>query len=161
MKTVGRVGIVMMAATVPLLGGCADKHLTIDLGSGVTMKLARIEAGTFLMGSKHPSKNEGPQYEMTIGKPFYMGATEVTQAQWQAVMNTQPWQGNGRARRQDDHAAASDISWHDATAFCTALSAKTGRTVRLPTEGEWEYACRAGTTTVYSFNNRGRSPISE
>ena len=125
------------------------------------MKLVHIEAGTFLMGSKHRSKSEGPQPEVTIDRPFYMGATEVTQARWQAVMNTQPWAGQDNVKPEADHAAASFISWHDATAFCTALSAKTGRTVRLPTEGEWEYACRAGTTTVYSFNNRGRSPISE
>ena len=159
MKTIGRTGIA--AATVLsllLAAGCSkpDKYLTLDLGNGVTMKLVRIEAGTFMMGSpatqKDRDNNEGPHRQVTISKPFYMGATEVTQAQWKAVMNTQPWKGKSLAKAGADH-AASYISWDDATAFCTALSKKTGRTVRLPTEAEWEYACRAGTTTVYGFGN--------
>ena len=129
---------------------------TLDLGNGVTMKLALIPAGKFTMGSpdseKDRDKDEGPQHQVTITKPFYMGATEVTQAQWKAVMDTQPWEGKTYAKAGADN-AANYITWDDATAFCTALSKKAGRTVRLPTEAEWEYACRAGTTTAYCFGD--------
>jgi len=140
--------------------------VALDLGiiNGVTMKLVRIEAGTFMMGSKLPAeevakrfgtpvkfaKNEHPRHRITLSKPFYMGVTEVTQAQWKAVMNTQPWK---RYQEAGDSYPASHISWDAARACCMALSKKTGRTVRLPTEAEWEYACRAGTTTVYSFGD--------
>ena len=137
-------------------GPAGEKTLTLTLGTGVTMRLVRIEAGKFTMGSpdseKDRGKDERPQHQVTITKPFYMGATEVTQAQWKAVMDTQPWEGKSYAKAGAEH-AASYISWDDATAYCTALSKKTGRTVRLPTEAEWEYACRAGTTTAYSFGD--------
>ena len=134
----------------------SDKPLTLDLGDGVTMKFVRIEAGKFTMGSpeteKDRSKNEGPQRQVTISSPFYMGVTEVTQSQYKAVMGTQPWEGQRYAKAGADN-AASYINWDEATAFCVALSKKTGRTVRLPTEAEWEYACRAGTTTAYGFGD--------
>jgi len=129
---------------------------TLALGNGVTMKLVRISAGRFTIGSPRTAKgrheSEDPRRRVTISRPFYMGATEVTQAQWKAVMNTQPWDGQTSAKTGADHPAGY-ISWHDATAFCTALSKKTGRTIRLPTEAEWECACRAGTTTAYSFGD--------
>ena len=120
------------------------------------MKLVLIPPGKFLMGSPDTEKdrfnNEGPQRQVAITKPFHMGVTQVTQAQFKAVMNTRPWDGQTAVKGGADH-AASYISWNDAMAFCTALSKKTGRTVRLPTEAEWEYACRAGTTTAYSFGD--------
>jgi len=145
----GRAEISLRKITVVLCRGA-----TLDLGHGLKMKLVRIEAGRFTMGSpdseKDRRKNEGPQRQVTISKPFYMGATEVTQAQWKAVMNTQPWVGQGYAKAGANH-AASYISWDDAMAFCAALSKRARCTVRLPTEAEWEYACRTGTTTVYSF----------
>jgi len=132
------------------------KHLSLDLTTTVTMKLVRIEAGEFTMGSPKGetgrNADEGPQRQVMITKPFYMGATEVTQGQWKAVMDTQPWKGQPLAKAWVDN-AANYISWDDAMAFCAALSRKTGRRVRLPTEAEWEYACRAGTTTAYSFGN--------
>jgi len=170
MKIIRRVGIVaaISISWLPAAGcsdnktkdGNADKHiradLTLDLGPGVTMKFVRIEAGTFTMGSPPRESDrfidEDPQRQVTITKPFYLGATEITQAQWKAVMNTQPWKGKTYAKAGTDN-AASYISWNDATAFCTTLSKKTGRAVRLPTEAEWEYACRAGTTTAYSFGD--------
>jgi len=169
MKAIGRVEIVITVLLSLLLpAGCAkpEKYLTLDLGNGVTMKLVRIEAGTFMMGSKLSAeevakrldstpeyhKDEHPRHQVTISTPFYMGVTEVTQAQWKAVMNTQPWEGKPYTKAGPDHPASS-IIWDAATAFCMALSKKTGRTVRLPTEAEWEYACRAGTTTRYSFGD--------
>ena len=125
--------------------------LAVQLGNGVTMKLVLIPAWKFTMGSDTGSRDEKPVHQVTIGTPFYMGVTEVTQAQWRAVMNIEPWKGK-QVKARDDHAAGW-IGWDDATAFCAALSTKTGHTVRLPTEAEWEYACRAGTTTMYSFGD--------
>jgi len=81
-----------------------------------------------------------------------MCTTEVTQAQWKAVMGTAPWAGKAHAR-EGDTCAASYLSWSDASDFCRKLSAKAGKTVRLPTESEWEYACRAGTSRAYHFGN--------
>ena len=134
----------------------SDKPLTLDLGDGVTMKFVRIEAGKFTMGSPESEndrdKDEGPQRQVTMSSPFYMGVTEVTQSQYKAVMGSQPWDGQTYAKAGADN-AASYINWDEATAFCAALSKKTGRTVRLPTEAEWEYACRAGTTTAYGFGD--------
>ncbi|MDP6544899.1 MAG: formylglycine-generating enzyme family protein [Phycisphaerae bacterium] len=145
-----------------------DKDLVLDLGRKATMKLALIPAGEFTMGSKLSAEEVGKQFgskaedhadehpprQVTISKPFYMGVTEVTQHQWKAVMGSQPWAKQSYTRDKADH-AASYISWSDATTFCTKLSKKTGRSVRLPTEAEWEYACRAGTTTAF---NSGDDP---
>ena len=132
------------------------KTLEFRFSNGVTMKLVRIEAGEFTMGSPESEAgrwdSEGPQRQVTIIKPFYMGVTEVTQAQWQGVMNTQPWEDEDFTRGGAD-TPASYITWDNATLFCALLSNSTGRTVRLPTEAEWEYACRAGTTTAYSFGD--------
>ena len=146
--------------------GPSAKTLTLDLGKGVTMKLVLIPAGKFRMGSgvspeelarQYGEKvdtfaDEYPQHEVRITKPFYLGATEVTQSQWKAVMRTEPWKGKPHANEGGEN-AATYTSWLDATAFCTALSKTAGRSVRLPTEAQWEYACRAGTTTKHSFGD--------
>ena len=134
------------------------KELALDLGGGVTMKLAPILAGTFLMGSLKTEKgrddDEGPQHEVTISRPFYMGVTEVTQVQWKAVMGTEPWNGKPNAKPGADH-AASYISWDNATVFCKTLSKTSGKSVRLPTEAEWEYACRSGSRTRFCYGDDG------
>jgi formylglycine-generating enzyme required for sulfatase activity len=109
----------------------------IDLGGGVTMKMVLIRPGKFMMGEE---KN---QHEVTISKPFYMGVTEVTQAQYEAVMGTNPSQFKGATNPVDT------VSWNDAKDFCKKLSEKTRQAVRLPTEAEWEYACRAGSKTRF------------
>jgi len=125
--------------------------LTLDLGKGVTMKLVRVRPGKFMMGSpdseqdRHP--DEGPQHEVTISKPFYLGLTEVTQTQYQAVMGANPSQLKGPTNPVDS------VTWDEAVEFCRKVSEETGKTVRLPTEAEWEYACRAGTRTRFSFGN--------
>jgi len=127
------------------------KELTFDLGGGVTMKLVLIPAGKFMMGSPESEKGreakEGPQHEVTLSKPFYMGVTEATQAQYQAVMGANPSQVKGETNPVDQ------VSWNDATEFCKKLSEKTRRAVRLPTEAEWEYACRAGSKTRFCFGD--------
>jgi len=129
----------------------AGKTLTLNLGKGVKMKLVRIPAGKFLMGSPKTETgrhdDEGPQHKVTISKAFYMGLTEVTQAQYQSVMGRNP------SNFKNPQSPVEQVSWNDATAFCTALSKKTRRTAGLPTEAQWEYACRAGTKTRFSFGD--------
>jgi formylglycine-generating enzyme required for sulfatase activity len=125
--------------------------LTLDLGKGVTMKLVRIRPGKFMMGSPDSEQGRGntesPQHEVVITKPFYMGVTEVTQAQYEAVMGTNPGQFKGPMN------PVESVPWDEAVEFCRKLSGKTGKTFRLPTEAEWEYACRAGTKTRFSFGD--------
>ncbi|MBE3098193.1 MAG: formylglycine-generating enzyme family protein [Planctomycetes bacterium] len=129
----------------------SPSSLTLGLGYGVTMRLVLIRPGTFMMGSPDSEKghkaDESPQHEVTISKPFYMGVTEVTQAQYEAVMGTNPSGSKGPTN------PVEKVSWHEASDFCRKLSQKTGKTVRLPTEAEWEYACRAGSKTRFSFGD--------
>jgi|GEM_PF-2369644 len=114
--------------------------------NSIGMKLVTIPAGKFQMGDRK-------QFAVTIiTKPFLMGQTEVTQAQWKAVMGTEPWKGE-KYIKEGTHYPATWVSWDDATAFCEALSKKEGKNYSLPTEAQWEYACRAGTTTAFSFGD--------
>ena len=128
--------------------------IELKLGRGVKMKMVYIPPGTFLMGSPEGEgyPDEHPQHPVRITRGFYMGVTEVTQAHWKAVMGTEPWKDNSRAGKSPN-AAANCISWDDAVEFCKRLSAKTHRPFRLPTEAQWEYACRAGTTTRHFFGD--------
>ncbi|MCX5655678.1 MAG: formylglycine-generating enzyme family protein [Planctomycetota bacterium] len=119
----------------------APAELALDLGGGVTMKLVLIRPGKFMMGDGKD------QHEVAISKPFYMGVTEVTQAQYEAVMGTNPSNFKGATN------PVEMVSWNDAAEFCKKLSEKTRQAVRLPTEAEWEYACRAGTQTAFSFGD--------
>jgi formylglycine-generating enzyme required for sulfatase activity len=124
-------------------------ELTLDCWNGVTLKLKLIPAGEFMMGSPENeterSKDEGPQHRVKISKPFFMGVYLVTQVQYQSVMDNKPSHFKG-----DDNLPVEQVSWYDAVEFCKRLSARTGQMVRLPTEAEWEYACRAGTTTPFN-----------
>ena len=131
----------------------------LDLGGGVQLKLAPISAGKFMMGSPKGSvgaafdesdrhkKNDVFQHEVTLSRDFLIGVTEVTQKQYLSVTGKNPSVFRG------DTLPVDNVSWEDAVKFCELLSAKTGKTVRLPTEAEWEYACRAGTTTRYYFGD--------
>ena len=96
--------------------------------------------------------HEKPRHRVTISKSFYMGQTEVTQSQWKSVMGTEPWKDEILVKEGANY-PASYVSWEDTQEFCRRLSQKEGRTYRLPTEAEWEYACRAGSETVYSFGD--------
>jgi len=121
--------------------------------NSVGMKLVYLKPGSFQMGSpareKERSDDEGPIHEVRIARGFYMGAHEVTQAQFEAVMGDNP-ASFSFIRGAEKH-PVEQVSWNDATEFCRRLSAREGCTYRLPTEAEWEYACRAGTTTPFSF----------
>jgi len=119
------------------------------------MTFKEIPAGTFMMGSPESEadrKDNETQHHVTISKPFYMQTTEVTQGQWKEVMGTEPWKGR-RYVKEGPNYAASYVSWNDAVAYCEKLSDEESVTYRLPTEAEWEYACRAGTETRWSFGN--------
>ncbi len=125
----------------------------IALGDGVDLALVYIPSGDFLMGSAATLDDEGsqPQHQVTIDRAFWMGKVEVTQAQWKAVMATNPSKFRG------DELPVDSVSWNESTAYLSALNQRLGRdretALRLPTEAEWEYACRAGTTTKYSFSD--------
>ncbi|MCI0461766.1 MAG: formylglycine-generating enzyme family protein [Gemmataceae bacterium] len=131
-----------------------DKAITNSIG----MKLALIPAGKFVMGSPPGEEERDPEelpHEVVIRKPFYLGVHEVTQAQLQEVTGKNPSFFHARNNGGPDH-PADQVPWNDAVAFCQKLSAlpaekKAGRVYRLPTEAEWEYACRAGTTTPFHF----------
>lgn len=122
----------------------------IDLGKSVKLEMVLIQPGTFKMGSKKNDKDHREDetlHEVTLTKPFYLGKYEVTQEQWEAVMGDNPSFAKGAKL------PANGISWDQCGEFVKKLNAKTNHVFRLPTEAEWEYACRAGTTTAYSFGD--------
>ncbi len=128
-----------------------DDVLAFDLGGGVTMELVRIPAGTFMMGTDNAvyyPEYQRPVHSVTIDQPFYLGRYEVTQAQWEAVIGSNPSGFSG-----SDDLPVERVGWEEAVELTQALSRLVGREARLPTEAEWEYACRAGTTTEYSFGD--------
>ncbi|MDJ0570329.1 MAG: formylglycine-generating enzyme family protein, partial [Pleurocapsa sp. MO_192.B19] len=119
-----------------------------DLGNGVILEMVSIPAGEFEMGSprveKWRNEDEGPQHKVSV-PAFFMGKFAVTQEQYQSVIGSNPAYFKGEKR------PVEEVSWRDATEFCQKLSEKTGRNYRLPSEAEWEYACRAGTTAPFHF----------
>ncbi|MGF1569302.1 MAG: SUMF1/EgtB/PvdO family nonheme iron enzyme [Nodosilinea sp.] len=127
-----------------------DQEFEENLGSNITLSMVAIPAGEFVMGSPPEEEgradNEGPQGTVRVPS-FFMGSFPVTQAQYQAVMGENPssFAENGAKR------PVETVSWYDAIAFCEKLSQQTGRLYRLPSEAEWEYACRANTTTPFNF----------
>jgi sulfatase modifying factor 1 len=121
------------------------------------IKFVKIPAGEFEMGTNDRFVAEMPAHRVQISKPFLLSQTEITQWQWQHVMGTTPWVSK-QFVTVGDKVAASYISWVDAKTFCLKLTQKEGllredRAYRLPTEAEWEYACRAGTKTEWSFGD--------
>ncbi len=103
-----------------------------------------IPAGSFDMGSTN-DPSEMPVHRVTIAKPFALGKTEVTQGQWKAIMGNNP----GKFSTCGDNCPVEQVSWDDAQAYIQKLNAKTGKQYRLPSEAEWEYACRAGGQQAY------------
>ena len=151
----------------------------VDFGEGVKLEMVLVPAGKFKMGltkkeladfklefqedikktkNRELGKKEkeavdwvinvqGKQHEVNLTKPFYMGKYEVTQEQWESVMEKNPSDTKGAKL------PVTDVSWNDCQEFIKKLNAKTDGGYRLPTESEWEYACRAGTTTAYSYGD--------
>ena len=163
MKQARKVWVVTLALLLGTLGGAVapvlsednDRTLRVTLPGAVTMAFVKIEPGTFTMGSpeSEPDRygDEGPQREVTISQGFYLGKYEVTQGQWEAVVGTTPWSGESYVELGPDYPAVL-VSWNDAQVFIQKLNQAAGDSLyRLPTEAEWEYACRAGTTTRWSF----------
>jgi formylglycine-generating enzyme required for sulfatase activity len=133
------------------------RYFTEDLGSDIGLDMILIPGGTFLMGSPPDEleryDDESPQHSVTV-PTFFMGRYPVTQAQWRFVtslpqvnlkLNPAP------AYFKGDNRPVESVNWYDAVEFCQRLSQHTNRTYRLPTEAEWEYAARAGTTTPFYF----------
>ena len=121
-----------------------------DLGKGIKLEMVLIPAGKFMMGSPASETGRGSnetQHEVTITKPYYMGKYEVTQEQYEAVM------GNNPSSNKGAKLPVTYVSWNDCQEFIKKLNAKTNGGYRLPTEAEWEYACKAGTTTAYTFGD--------
>jgi sulfatase modifying factor 1 len=140
----------------PIPTAPATESITNTIG----MTFNKIPAGTFLMGSNevvvvNSVDDDHRQHKVTISKAFYMQTTEVTQSQWKAVMGTEPWKGQEFSKyvKEGANYPATFASWDDAVLFCKKLSEKESKTYRLPTEAEWEYACRAGTETAWSFGD--------
>jgi len=132
-------------------------YFTEDLGKGISLEMVVIPAGSFQMGSpdteEERSKSESPQHQVTVAS-FCLGKYPITQGQWQAVA-TLP-QVNRKLDPNPSLFKGKDlpveqVSWYDAVEFCSRLSQKTGKKYRLPNEAEWEYACRANTTTPFHF----------
>ncbi|MEH2223197.1 SUMF1/EgtB/PvdO family nonheme iron enzyme [Nostoc sp.] len=125
------------------------KDFVENLANGITLEMVQIPGGTFMMGSPEReagrTENESPQHQVKV-PGFFMGKYEITQAQYQAIMGSNP--SNFKGEKQP----VEEVSWDDAVEFCKKLSQKnTEHTYRLPSEAEWEYACRAGTKTPFYF----------
>ena len=151
-----RIGLVGAALMVPLLlAGCPPRpyptHIqTFMLPGDIPLHMVWVPGGTFLMG-RYPGEQdsfeyEDPQHEVSV-PGFWMGQYPVTQAQWQAVMGTNPSYFKG------SDLPVERVSWDNANVFIAQLNAVTGEAFRLPSEAEWEYACRAGTATRFYWGD--------
>ena len=146
----------VVCVAVVAMWGCAQGQPTAPVplpesADSIGMKFKLIPAGTFTMGDASGDDDETP-HEVTLTKPFKMGVHEVTQAQYEQVMGVNP------SRFKGANNPVEMVSWEEAVEFCRRLSElpaekAAGNVYRLPTEAEWEYACRAGTTTKYSFGD--------
>lgn len=146
--------------------GCAQEGDVADVGSpalvvelpgGVEMEFVRIDSGAFLRGSPvtEPGRDadESPLSEVRISRPFHLGRTEITQAQWVAVMGSRPWAGLDFVEEGPEYPAVN-VSWDQVQGFVDRMNTLAAADLyRLPTEAEWEYACRGGTTTRWSFGD--------
>jgi formylglycine-generating enzyme required for sulfatase activity len=153
--------------------GQPARYFVEDLGCGVTLEMVEVPGGTFLMGSSESEvqraladaklkpgpdedmfDNEKPQHQVNV-PTFFISKFEVTQAQWRAVAAWRPVKQSIKPEpsnhKGDGQLPVEQVTWEDATEFCERLSKYRGRAYRLPTEAEWEYACRAGTTTPFAF----------
>ncbi len=159
--------LVLLLGTV-LVAGCASAdskqpadrrpreqsspaELVLALAEGTELALVLIPAGEFAMGSPADEPGRDPDehlHRVCVSRSFYMSRYEITQEQWGAVIDESPSRFQGKLALPVD-----SVTWEQAQAFCRRLSDRAGRAVRLPTEAEWEYACRAGTTTPFAFGD--------
>ncbi|MEO0935598.1 MAG: formylglycine-generating enzyme family protein [Cyanobacteria bacterium J06641_2] len=146
-----------MVKTVVKYDQGTAQYFVEDLGSEIELEMVLIPDGTFMMGAPENEKDsrdrERPQHQVTVPL-FFMGKYQVTQAQWKAVAKLPQVERELKENPSDfkgDNRPVENVSWYDAVEFCTRLSNHTGREYRLPNEAEWEYACRAGTTTPFHF----------
>ena len=157
-----KVLVLMLVVFAEHLQSQPPKEITNSIG----MKLVLTPKGTFMMGSPESEEarfEDETQHEVTINKDYYLGVHEVTQAQYEKVMGTKPssFQGDETKGSSSNH-PVERVSWEDAVEFCKKLSdlpeeKAAGRVYRLPTEAEWEYACRAGSKSAYSFGESSKS----
>jgi formylglycine-generating enzyme required for sulfatase activity len=149
------------------LVGCEDHPGIVELPGGASMEFVWIEPGTFTMGTsavqEQALRDEGlwqqrdgdekPAHQVTLSQGFWLGKCEITQGQWKSVMGNTPWAGQAFVRSGDDNPAVW-ISWNDVQRMVQLLNeSASGSSYRLPTEAEWEYACRAGSLTRWSFGD--------
>jgi formylglycine-generating enzyme required for sulfatase activity len=162
MGTVALAAIAALGSLVPAISRGSEeagreqgspRELSVDLGGGVKLEMVLIPAGEFLMGlpdsDKDASTYEKPRHRVRITKPFYLGKHPLTQEQWEAVMGNNP-----NAYRMPKH-PVEQVSWHDCRQFLDKLNRR-GNPVgkfQMPSEAQWEYACRAGSTTSYCFGD--------
>jgi formylglycine-generating enzyme required for sulfatase activity len=161
----GLIGVVALVLIGWFVRGALNKSLPRTRTNQTGIEFVLVPAGSFMMGSTNGGDNEKPVHQVTISQAFYMGKYEVTQAQWQSVM------GNNPSNFKDcgGNCPVEQVSWDDAQNFVNKLNeSNDGFRYRLPTEAEWEYACRAGTTGDYAGdldamawygNNSGRGRL--
>ncbi|MHC4344289.1 MAG: SUMF1/EgtB/PvdO family nonheme iron enzyme [Planctomycetota bacterium] len=159
----------LVVAAAAVFSVCAAEGSTgNEFSNSIGMKLVRIEAGSFMMGQEREADgksitltygdrhfmggelDEQPVHKVIISKPFYMSATEVTNAQYEQFDPSHRKLRGVKGLSNEDDEAVVNVSWHEAVAFCKWLSKKEKMPYRLPTEAEWEYGCRAGTTTRFN-----------
>ncbi len=141
--------IVWLGSLVCGVASADERPGTESFTNSLEMRMVRVDAGSFAMGSPQGNWDEQPVHRVTISRPFFMAATEVTNSQYEQFDPAhRELRGKLGFSKEDDEAVVF-VSWHDAAAFCAWLSKREGKAYRLPTEAEWEYACRAGTETPY------------
>lgn len=162
----------IIGSLASVLLGCSDDRrvMSLPLGDGVSIGVVRVPAGEFLMGSTSVEREgvaeylratgaapegivaylakEAPAHKVAVTQPLYIGICEVTQRQFQAVMGRNP------SSQKSPNGPVDMVSWDEANEFCRKVSTTTGRKVRLPSEAEWEYACRADSNTWWHFGNQ-------
>jgi len=157
--------LVLLASMAVSLAS-ANPETTFALPGGAEIEMVWIEPGTFVMGLTEAQEetlqskgiwgdwfeNEHPVHSVTITQGYWLGKYEITQGQWESVMGTRPWAGQSYVQESPNNPAVY-ISWEDMQALVDSLAAHGLEGFRLPTEAEWEYACRGGTETLWSFGD--------
>jgi formylglycine-generating enzyme required for sulfatase activity len=137
------VGAVVLMTALLCWGGRDNRSRHVvawpQSSTGISIEMVRIPGGTFMMGSNFGESEEKPAHQVTV-KSFYLGTYEVTQSEWESVMGSKP------SRSIGSRLPVEMVNWNDIQSYIQKLNAATGQRYRLPTEAEWEYACRAGTT---------------